>query len=251
MMFVISFLTSINTMKRIRIISLNRHGNKTPVVRNLLLRVVLPVLLVLFVDDSFGQVEQLQKIQGSSGTRAGGGGLTNVAASGQSCTAVSRNGQIINYAGFIQSLSLMPSRDHDMDGFYDEIDLDNDNDGLEDQAEILGNSFSPYIPTGVNNPDTDADGMNDWAEWTADTNPTNNASLLMITEIKKQGAGMQVAWSGGVNARQYLLRSESLTSRPDAWEAIFTNQPPTLVSTNMVDITTNKTFFYKIKAERP
>jgi hypothetical protein len=145
----------------------------------------------------------------------------------------------------------MPSLDHDNDGFYDEIDFDNDNDGLEDLAEILGNSFNPYIPTGVNNPDTDGDGMKDGAEWTADTNPTNKSSVLTITDIKWQGTGMQVTWSGGVNARQYLLRKASLTSGPDMWEAIFTNQPPTLTTINMVDITTNKMFFYKIRAERP
>lgn len=232
-------------------IILSRYNIKKAAVRRRLLKRVFPIFFVLFVADSFGQAAQLQKTQVSSGTRAYGGSLTNVAASGQSCTAVSRNGQIVNYAGFIQSLSLMPSLNHDMDKFYDEIDLDNDGDGLEDQAEILGNSFSPYIPTVVNNSDTDADGMNDGAEWTADTNPTNNSSLLMITDLKRQGAGMQVTWSGGVNARQYLLRKASLTSGPDAWEAIFTNQPPTLTSTTVVDITTNKMFFYKIRAERP
>jgi hypothetical protein len=224
---------------------------KKTVVLSRLWRVVLPIFLVLSVANSFGEVKQLQNTQGSSGTRAGGGSLTNVAASGQSCTAVSRNGQIVNYAGFIQSLTLMPSLDHDKDGFYDEIDLDNDNDGLEDLTETLGNSFSPSIPTGVNNPDTDADGMNDGAEWMSDTNPTNKSSVLMITDIKWQGAGMQVTWSGGVNARQYLLRKASLTSLPDVWEAIFTNQPPTLTSTTMVDISTNKMFFYKIRVERP
>lgn len=219
--------------------------------RRRLTRNVLLVFLLLFVTNSIGQVEQLQKVQVSSGTRATSGSVTNLAASGQSCTAVSRNGQVINYAGFIQSLALMPSLDHDKDGFYDEIDFDNDNDGLEDLPEILGNSFSPYIPTNVNNPDTDVDGMNDGAEWTSDTNPTNKSSVLTITDIKWQGAGIQVTWSGGVNARQYILRSESLTSRPDAWESIFTNQPPTLTSTSIVDITTNKMLFYKIKVERP
>lgn len=176
--------------------------------------------------------------------------MTNVMAVGQSHAGVSRNGRLVNYGGFIQSLLLKPRMDHDGDGLPDEVDLDNDNDSLEDSVEIDGSMFSPPIATGVNDPDSDDDGMVDGAEWIADTNPTNPASVLVITGLGRQEEGIRVEWAGGIGARQYLLRKHSLTSM-EAWTAIFTNEPPTAVAANYVDQVTNAASFYRIQAERP
>ena len=99
--------------------------------------------------------------------------------------------------------------------------------------------------------DGDNDGMEAWEEWICDTIPTNGGSVLQITNIVVDGAGANVFWKGGVQAAQYLERRTNLISGAD-WEPVFTNEPPTSVSTNSNDAgaANHTSLFYRVKAER-
>ncbi len=97
--------------------------------------------------------------------------------------------------------------------------------------------------------DSDNDGVPTWQEWIGDTNPTNQASVLQLTALERDGSGMRVHWDGGVQARQYLERCTDLLT--GSWMPVFTNQPPTSVTTSFMDSgATNSAGFYRIKAQR-
>jgi hypothetical protein len=100
--------------------------------------------------------------------------------------------------------------------------------------------------------DVDGDFMVAWEEFIADTDPTDADSVLALIAVNRTNGDVQVHWQGGVLARQYLQRREGLESGIENWLDLFTNEPPTTTSTNFThSISTNDTFFYRIKAERP
>jgi hypothetical protein len=92
--------------------------------------------------------------------------------------------------------------------------------------------------------------MPDAAEITADTDPTNSASVLVITAIQSAGQGVRVDWKGGVLATQYLERLMSLMDTGVQWTAIFTNLPPTPLNTNVTAAATTNRMLFRIRAER-
>jgi len=99
--------------------------------------------------------------------------------------------------------------------------------------------------------DSDGDGMPAWAEYVADTDPTNKASALRITGIRPGGSGMEVDWAGGTGAWQYLENRTRLDSGAEPWICIYTGQPPTAVTNSALDTAaTNRSLFYRIRAER-
>jgi hypothetical protein len=61
--------------------------------------------------------------------------------------------------------------------------------------------------------DSDHDGMNDWQEWLAGTNPTNAQSVLKITSatMLDNAAGFVVSWESQNTRTYYLQRSGDLT----------------------------------------
>lgn len=99
--------------------------------------------------------------------------------------------------------------------------------------------------------DGDIDGVLAWKEWVCDTDPTNGNSVLTITNIVVDGSGARVDWKGGVQATQVLEGRTNLVSG-SSWMPIFTNVPPTSISTNYNDVgaTNTDSGFYRIKAQR-
>lgn len=75
--------------------------------------------------------------------------------------------------------------------------------------------------------DADGDGMATWAEFHADTIPTNRASVLAITGIERVGANVTVRWKGGTAARQRLEIRPDLADPAQIWSPLLTNTPPT------------------------
>jgi hypothetical protein len=57
---------------------------------------------------AFGQLNQPLAVQTCAGGRATTADLTTVTAAGQPIAGISRNGQLVNYAGFIQTTALKP-----------------------------------------------------------------------------------------------------------------------------------------------
>jgi hypothetical protein len=202
---------------------------------------------------SRAQLSQPQSAVTMSGSRQASGALVNISAAGQQVNGVGRDssGLLQNYTGFLASIVLRPSLDSDQDGVSDENEADNDDDGIEDGAEILGSSFDPSVITDPNNPDTDGDRMSDGDEVFADTNPTNTASLLAVVELVHGVDGVRVDWMGGSSVTQFLMRCESLPPT-GTWQAIFTNNPPTTAGVSFLDTSgTNRTQFYQISVKRP
>ena len=98
--------------------------------------------------------------------------------------------------------------------------------------------------------DTDHDGIPTWQEWVSDTDPTNSASALKITDIEPGGTGTKVYWKGGVQATQVLEWRTNLVSGT-GWTPVFTNLPPTPATNDFTDPgATGPAGFYRFKAHR-
>jgi YD repeat-containing protein len=101
------------------------------------------------------------------------------------------------------------------------------------------------------NGDYDGDGVSNYAEYIADTDPTDPNSYLQITSAQVSTNGVQINWSGGSQAWQYLQRISSVGGT-NTWVNIQTVQPPTAVNGSYTDApTTNKASFYRIRVQRP
>jgi hypothetical protein len=99
--------------------------------------------------------------------------------------------------------------------------------------------------------DWDNDGMPTWAEFHADTLPRDGDSVLAITGLSWNVSGVHVMWKGGSNAWQCLESRRDLVSTGEHWLAIFTNPPPTSVTTNYhYGAGTNGVWFFRLKAWR-
>ena len=75
------------------------------------------------------------------------------------------------------------------------------------------------------NPDGDA--MNNLAEYLADTDPTQAASVLRMTGVVATGADERITWVGGTLAWQALESATSLAGTNVPWTVCASNAPPT------------------------
>jgi hypothetical protein len=99
--------------------------------------------------------------------------------------------------------------------------------------------------------DPDGDRMLTWQEWAADTDPTNPLSCVAFSVARQTAGGALIQWHGGVAATQYLERVQSLHDMAPQWTALFTNEPPTPVSTNYLDASgVPAPAFYRIRVSR-
>jgi phosphodiesterase/alkaline phosphatase D-like protein len=98
--------------------------------------------------------------------------------------------------------------------------------------------------------DFDGDGLTTLQEYSADTNPTNSASRLQITDISLVGADVQLNWIGGSNAWQYVECTQDLAT--NQWSTIFTNTPPTAIANSILHTgaTAATNLYYRIKTRR-
>ncbi|MEN8255310.1 MAG: glycoside hydrolase domain-containing protein [Verrucomicrobiota bacterium] len=97
--------------------------------------------------------------------------------------------------------------------------------------------------------DDDNDGVLSWQEWVCDTIPADSNSVLKITGIDSAEPGMQLHWSGGMQATQQLERCTNLVS--GLWVPVFTNEPPTAVTNSFNDSSaTNQAEYYRVRAWR-
>jgi len=131
----------------------------------------------------------------------------------------------------------------DLDGIPRPLDGDVDGSAAYDMG-----CYEVVHPTA----DTDNDRLSDADELVADTSPTDINSLLAFVAITPVGTDLRVTWQGGVQATQFVERSNMLTTNPANWITIFTNLPPTAPSTNFLDTAaTNDNAFYRIRITGP
>lgn len=58
-------------------------------------------------------------------------------------------------------------------------------------------------------------------------------------------------YEGGTSVWQYLLRKTDTTATGEPWVVVYTNEPPTAITAQMLDSnTTDRAAFYRIRAER-
>lgn len=131
---------------------------------------------------------------GTASVSNGAARLVAAAGQGQSLGALSAGGTTL-YPGFLGCVSLVPALDHDADGQCDEVDADNDGDGLADADELLGARFPVTTATDVNAADSDGDGASDGAEAAMASNPLDAQSLLRLTGVLLEpGGAVALAW---------------------------------------------------------
>lgn len=153
-----------------------------------------------------------------AGQWTSGGTYSNISAVAQpGGINVSRGGTYENFAGFLGTFILRPDLDTDGDGVPDELDNDNDDDDILDHAELDGSTFDPATATDVNDPDSDNDGVDDGDESVAGTNPTDEDSLLIITDLAYSNNASYVSWKARSN-KTYVVHAwdENLTNAPFA-----------------------------------
>ena len=96
--------------------------------------------------------------------------------------------------------------------------------------------------------DTDGDGMNNWQEWIAGTNPTNAASFLQLTSVVPNGvSGVTVTWQSVSGVTYYLQRGTDLGAQP-AFTTIQGNLAGQVGATSYTDTTPNSgnSCFYRV-----
>ncbi|HWW01075.1 MAG TPA: choice-of-anchor Q domain-containing protein [Candidatus Acidoferrum sp.] len=62
--------------------------------------------------------------------------------------------------------------------------------------------------------DTDGDGMNNWQEWRAGTNPRDASSVLQMLSLSNQASGLTVTWQSVSGVNYYVQRADDLTAQP-------------------------------------
>lgn len=161
-----------------------------------------------------------------------------------------------HYAGFLHAADVKQAwRDTDRDGAPDELDTDNDNDGLEDAAEVAGTPFDPPTPTLVNCADTDNDGATDLAESLAGTDPTDPDANLRLVVIMRHGDRLRLGWRARGGWTYAVAHATTLGPAADFQSVGYTNAqggaPPWYSVTTYYEHASATTGgFYRVATER-
>jgi hypothetical protein len=127
---------------------------------------------------------------------------------------------------------------------------DLDGDGLPDAWEL---SYSGSISNLTAAGDADNDGVPDAAEYLADTDPTDGASLLEITDIARNGNTNLVTWTVEPT-RLYQLQQSDAVSNQTAWTDSGLGMLPPGEGTALTGVVTDAsatTRYYRAEARIP
>jgi PKD repeat protein len=86
------------------------------------------------------------------------------------------------------------------------------------QAYYFGSTTNPDAAPDA---DPDHDGMTNWAEFQAATDPTNSASALRVTTVAVEGSDLRIAWTMGAGKTNVLQRADQIDGTSD-FSDIFT-----------------------------
>jgi hypothetical protein len=160
-----------------------------------------------------------------------------------------------NYFGSITNRNGMDDADNDglsnlgeYENSTNPTNSDTDADQMPDGWEV-SHSLNPLVDDANNDPDSD--GMSNLGEYISSTDPHDADSVLSIVGIRPQFGGIRLDWKGGHEAWQILQYRENIASATEQWTAIFALPPPTALTNAVIDMgATNRTLFYRIRAER-
>lgn len=146
-------------------------------------------------------------ITAASGTLSGGG-YQSIGAIVPIGGQTSRKGSLFHQSGYASGFILQP--DTAFGVLPDELNPDNDSDGLLDGDEIIAGS-------NLWKSDTDGDGMDDSDEIIAGTSLTNALDILNV-QIFSQGSGLtELEWHGKIGRYYQLQATDDLTA---GWTSI-------------------------------
>jgi hypothetical protein len=99
--------------------------------------------------------------------------------------------------------------------------------------------------------DGDGDGVNNWSEWRAGTDPTDASSLLRMLAAGTNPSGITVSWQSVTNRSYFLERATDLSS-PAVFQSVQDNlagQPGTTSYTDTNAVGTGP-FFYRVGVQQ-
>jgi hypothetical protein len=99
--------------------------------------------------------------------------------------------------------------------------------------------------------DSDGDGMSNWQEWIAGSNPTNATSALIMSSPVTNAVGLQISWQSANGKLYYLQRATNLAASP-AFSSIRSNIYGRIGTTIFIDnsATNPGPYFYRVGVQQ-
>ncbi len=128
--------------------------------------------------------------------------------------------------------------------------LDKDGDGITDAWEL---TYTNNLAAFSMITDTDGDGVSDYHEYLADTDPTDPNDKLVITEYDTTPGGTEatLTWQSKLTRRYHLEKSLDLAAPIWLDSGLGMIAPDTPTTTRMLADTNASLRFYRVKAMKP
>jgi hypothetical protein len=119
------------------------------------------------------------------------------------------------------------------------------NDGIPDSWRLryFGTIYN-YLS--VSNADADGDGMNNWQEYVAGTDPTDPKSCLPLTAAQAQSQTRSINWPS-VTGKTYIIQRSTLLF-PAHWTSVSTNAG-TGTTMEYDDSTGGNVYVYRVQVQ--